>query len=127
MRSQRCQFRQEDGSSPVNYAAGALMWCSTALSSEFFGAGVTVGGIVLAVIVVVAVLFATGFWSANVQGGELPKVNVSTKGGALPSVDVKSKEVVVGASKTTVDVPTVKTDKKSVDVPTIGVKDNGNK
>ncbi len=89
--------------------------------------GMIVGAVVLLALVIIGLLFATGFWSANVKGGELPKVNVSAKGGALPDVDVKSKEVVVGTSKTTVDVPTVKTEKKSIDVPTVGVKDNGNK
>lgn len=85
--------------------------------------GVIIGVIVVALIAIVALLFLTGFWSADVKGGALPKVNVSAKGGDLPDVDVKSKKVVVGTTKTTVDVPTVKTEKKSVDVPTIGVSD----
>jgi hypothetical protein len=87
--------------------------------------GMIVAGIVLVVLIVVGLLFATGFWSANVKGGALPTVSV--KGGEAPDVSVKSKEVVVGTSKTQVDVPTVKTEKKTVDVPTVGVKDNGNK
>ncbi|MGD9812331.1 MAG: hypothetical protein AB7U35_13540 [Sphingobium sp.] len=62
---------------------------------------------------VVGVLFATGFWSADVKEGSLPEVNVSAKGGEMPAVDVDSKEVVVGTKKETIDVPTV------------GVKDNG--
>jgi len=89
--------------------------------------GMIVGGIVLLVLIVVGFLFATGFWSADVKGGALPKVNVSAKGGDLPDVDVKSKEIVVGTSKTTVDVPKVKTEKESISVPVVGVKDNGNK
>ncbi|PZQ50244.1 MAG: hypothetical protein DI555_23185 [Novosphingobium pentaromativorans] len=50
-------------------------------------------------------LFATGFWSADVKEGDLPEVSV--KGGELPKVDVDSKEVVVGTKKETIDVPTV--------------------
>ncbi|MET0248824.1 MAG: hypothetical protein ABW164_03740 [Sphingobium sp.] len=68
--------------------------------------------IVLAVLAVIAaLLFGTGFWKANVQGGDMPEVSV--KGGDLPKVDVDSKAVVVGTKKETIDVPTV------------GVKDNG--
>jgi hypothetical protein len=62
---------------------------------------------------IVAVLFATGFWSADVKEGDMPEVSV--KGGALPKVDVDSKEVVVG------------TKKEEIEVPTVGVKDNGEK
>lgn len=77
-------------------------------------------GRVLAIVIVIAaliigVLFATGFWSADVKEGALPDVNVSAKGGELPAVDVDSKEVVVGTKKETIDVPTV------------GVKDDGEK
>lgn len=69
--------------------------------------GRTIGIIVVLALVVVGLLFATGFWSADVKGGSLPDVKVSAKGGDLPDVDLKSKEVVVGTKKTTVDVPTV--------------------
>ncbi len=62
-------------------------------------------------VVIVGLLFATGFWSADVKEGDLPEVSV--KGGELPKVDVDSKEVVVGTKKETIDVPTV------------GVKNNG--
>lgn len=89
--------------------------------------GMIIGGIVLAILVIVALLFMTGFWSANVSGGAMPKVNVSAKGGAMPDVDLKSKKVVVGTSKTTVDVPKIKTEKETVSVPTVGVKDGDNK
>ena len=58
-------------------------------------------------------MFATGFWKADVSGGDVPEVSV--KGGELPKVDVDSKVVVVGTKKETIDVPTV------------GVKDNGEK
>ncbi len=88
--------------------------------------GLIIGVIVAIAIAVVAFLFVTGFWSANMKGVELPKVNVSAQGGALPDVDLKSKEVVVGTTKTTVDVPKVETEKKEIDVPVVGVKDNGN-
>jgi len=88
-------------------------------------AGRTIAIILIIAAAIAAVLFATGFWSAKVDGGALPTVSV--KGGNLPSVDVDSKEVVVGTSKTTVDVPKIETEKTTIDVPTVGVKDNGEK
>lgn len=72
--------------------------------------------ILLGIVAVIAVLlFATGFWSADVKEGALPDVDVSAKGGAMPDVDLDSKEVVVGTKKT------------EVEVPVVGVKDNGEK
>ncbi len=82
--------------------------------------------ILLVVAVLVAiVLFATGFWSADVKEGALPDVDVSAEGGALPEVDMDSKEVVVGTTETNVAVPTIETENTTVDVPVVGVKDNG--
>lgn len=84
--------------------------------------------ILLVVVVLVAiVLFATGFWQADVKEGALPDVDVSAEGGALPEVDVDSKEVVVGTTETNIAVPDVDIDTKEtkVDVPVVGVKDNG--
>ena len=90
------------------------------------GGGMTIGLVILAIIVIVGLLFATGFWSADVtKSGALPEISV--KGGALPNVDLDSKEVVVGTTKTEIEVPTVETKTTTVDVPTIGVKDNGEK
>ena len=70
--------------------------------------------LILAVLsaLVVGVLFATGFWTADVREGSLPDVDMSVKGGEMPAVDVDSKEVVVGARK------------EVIDVLTVGVKDN---
>jgi hypothetical protein len=76
-------------------------------------AGRTIAIVVIVALAIVGVLFATGFWSADVDGGKMPKVAV--EGGQLPKVDVDSKEVVVG------------TEKKEVEVPVVGVKDNGEK
>lgn len=73
--------------------------------------GKAIAIVLLLVVVVVGLLFATGFWKADVSGGDVPEVSV--KGGELPKVDLDSKEVVVG------------TKKEQVDVPTVGVKDNG--
>ncbi|MDB5698906.1 MAG: hypothetical protein JWN69_1710 [Alphaproteobacteria bacterium] len=83
---------------------------------------------VLAVIVlIVIVLFASGFWSVDqTREGALPDVKVSAEGGQLPAFDAQSKEVVVGTTPTTVDVPKVQTEKTTIDVPVVGVKDNGN-
>ncbi|MEC3911647.1 hypothetical protein U5A82_14575 [Sphingobium sp. CR2-8] len=75
--------------------------------------GRTIAIILIVALAVVGVLFATGFWKADVSGGDVPEVSVS--GGSLPKVDVDSKAVVVG------------TKKEVVEVPTVGVKDNGEK
>ncbi|WP_374127054.1 hypothetical protein [Sphingomonas sp. 28-62-11] len=77
--------------------------------------------VLLAVAAIVGLLFATGFWSADVKNGALPEVSV--QGGALPDVDLDSKEVVVGTTKAEIDVPKIKTEKEEVSVPTIGVRD----
>lgn len=84
-----------------------------------------VAAILGAIVLIVIVLFATGFWSADVKEGALPKISV--KGGDLPKVDLDSKEVVVGTSKTEVTVPKVETKKTQIDVPTVGVKDDNKK
>ena len=77
--------------------------------------------ILVAVAVIVFILFATGFWSANVtKSGALPEVSV--KGGELPKVDMHSERVVVGTTKAKVIVPKVKTETETIDVPTLGVK-----
>jgi len=90
------------------------------------GGGTTIAIVLVAILVIVGLLFATGFWSADVKkDGALPEVSV--KGGEMPSVDLDSKEVVVGTKKTEVEVPKVKTETETVDVPTVGVKDNGEK
>ncbi|MDQ4421107.1 hypothetical protein OOT33_11785 [Sphingobium sp. DEHP117] len=77
------------------------------------GAGRVVLIVAVIAAVIVALLFASGFWTADVKEGALPDVDVSAKGGEMPAVDVDSKEVVVGTKEETIDVPTV------------GVKDNG--
>ena len=76
----------------------------------------------IAIVAIVGVLFATGFWSASVKGGNLPQVSV--KGGDLPKVDVNSKELVVGTTKTSVDLPKIETQKTTINVPVVGVKDD---
>ena len=87
------------------------------------GAGRTLAIIAIIALVIVGLLFATGFFSMNAKGGALPQVDVSAKAGALPDVDVDSKKVVVGTKETTVDVPKVKTEKETIDVPVIGVSE----
>ena len=76
--------------------------------------------LVLAVLVVI-ILFATNFWTADVKEGALPDVNVSATGGSLPAVDIQSKKIVVGTTETEVDVPKVETEKKTVEVPVVAV------
>ena len=87
------------------------------------GAGRTIAIIAIIAVVIVGLLFATGFWRMNASGGALPTVDVSAKGGALPNVDLDSKKVVVGTKSTTVDVPKVKTEKESISVPVVGVSE----
>jgi hypothetical protein len=99
----------------------------TANGEKRSSSGPLIGGILLTILAVVVVLFATGFWSMDVNGGALPTVDVSAKGVSLPDVDVNSKEIVVGTSKQTVTVPKVETKKTTIDVPTIGVKDGDKK
>ena len=89
--------------------------------------GAIIAGIVVLALVIVGILFATGFWSADVKEGAMPTVDVSAKGGEMPSVDLDSKEVVVGTTEKTVEVPKVKTEKETISVPAVGVKDNGEK
>lgn len=91
------------------------------------GAGRTIAIILLIAGIIVGLLFATGFWSADVKSGALPDVDISAKGGELPAVDVDSKEVVIGTTNTTVEVPKVTTEKEKVEVPVVGVRDNGEK
>jgi len=79
--------------------------------------------LLIIVALVVALLFATGFFSARVtKDGELPSVSVKADAGALPVVDVDSKKVVVGTKPQSIDVPTVETKKTTIDVPVVGVK-----
>lgn len=87
------------------------------------GAGRTIGIIAIVALVIVGLLFMSGFWKLNTTGGALPKVDVSAKGGALPSVDLDSKKVVVGTTQATVEVPKVKTEKETISVPAIGVSE----
>ena len=93
------------------------------------GGGVTraVAIIALIALVIVGLLFATGFWKLNATGGSMPKVNVSAKSGSMPDVDFKSDKLVVGTKQTTVDVPKVETKKAKVDVPMVGVEDKNAK
>jgi hypothetical protein len=81
----------------------------------------TVLGILVVVVLIVIVLFATGFWKANVKEGQMPKV--VAEGGKMPSVDVDSKKLVVGTTQANVEVPTVDTETKKIDVPVVGVTD----
>lgn len=87
------------------------------------GAGKTIAILVAVALLIVALLFFTGFFSANVKNGSLPDVDVSAKGGSMPDVDLDSKKVVVGTKETTVDVPKVKTEKEEISVPVVGVQD----
>ena len=98
---------------------------ATTIVEKRSNTGMMIGLIVAAAVIIVALLFMTGFWSADVKKtGSLPDVQVSAKGGSLPDVDVHSKEVVVGTKATQVTVPKVETTKTTVNVPVVGVKDD---
>ena len=86
------------------------------------GAGKTIAIIVAVALLIVALLFLTGFWRMNASG-DLKAPEVSVKGGEVPNVDVDSKKIVVGTTETTVDVPKVETEKKTIDVPVVGVSE----
>ena len=86
------------------------------------GAGKTIAIIVAVALLIVALLFLTGFWKMNTSGElKAPNVDVSVKGGEVPNVDVDSKKIVVGTKSTTVDMPKVTTEKEKIDVPVVGV------
>ena len=55
--------------------------------------------------IIAAVMFVTGFFRADVNGGAIPDVDVSVKGGALPDVDVDSKKVDLTTEKEVIEVP----------------------
>ena len=52
------------------------------------GAGRVIAIIAVIALVIVGLLFATGFWRMNASGGSLPKVDVSAKGGDEEGVDL---------------------------------------
>jgi hypothetical protein len=105
------EYRNEDG--------------TTTVVERRSSAGLIIGIIVALAVIIVAFLFLTGFWSADVKrSGSLPDVHVSAEGGSLPKVDVHSKEVVVGTKATKVTVPKVESTQTTVDVPVVGVKDH---
>ncbi len=84
----------------------------------------TLAILALLALVIVGILFATGFWKLNGTPGSMPKVSV--QGGSLPKVGVQSDKIVVGTAEKTVDVPKIETKKAEVKVPVIGVeKKNG--
>ena len=85
------------------------------------GAGRVIGIILVLALLLAAIGFYTGFFSANVKSGSLPQVDVSAKGGSMPKVDLDSKKIVVGTKETQVDVPKVKTEKETISVPAVGV------
>ena len=77
-------------------------------------------GILAVIVVIVIILFATGFWDVNqTEEGALPDVDVSAEGGELPAFDVDSKEVVVGTTETNIEVPKVETETETVEVPVV--------
>ena len=81
--------------------------------------------ILVVVVLIAIVLFATGFWSVKqTKEGDLPSVDVKAEGGQLPSFEGDSKEVVVGTTEANVEVPKITTETEKVDVPVVGVKDD---
>ncbi len=79
-------------------------------------------GILIVAVLIAIVLYLMGYWSANVEQGQLPKVDVSAEGGRLPKVDVNS-NIVVGTKEATVGAPGIGIEKSKIDVPVIGVSE----
>lgn len=80
---------------------------------------------VAAIVVVVAVLFFSGFISVEqTQEAELPDVDVTTEGGQAPEFEAETGEVEVGTEETTIEVPDVEvtTEETEVETPTIDVE-----
>ncbi len=80
----------------------------------------TLAILALIALVIVGILFATGFWKLNGTGGSMP--HVSVQGGSMPKVGIQSDKIVVGTEQKTVDVPKIETKKAEVKVPVIGVE-----
>lgn len=80
----------------------------------------TLAILALIALVIVGILFATGFWKMNATSGSMPKVSV--QGGSMPKVGVQSDKLVVGTEQKTVNVPKIETRKAEVKVPVIGVE-----
>ncbi len=76
-------------------------------------------GLLVIVVLIAIVLYAMGYWRADVQEGSLPNVDVQAQGGSLPKIDVDS-NIVVGTKETTVDAPGGDNVGTTVEVPTVG-------
>ena len=70
--------------------------------------GRTILWIAILAVVVLIILYALGFFSAEVEGElEAPNVDVSAEGGSIPDVDVDVGEIEVGTEEEVVEVPTI--------------------
>jgi membrane protein YdbS with pleckstrin-like domain len=82
------------------------------------------GGLVAAVIVVIAVIAAFAFGLIDInQTRETRLPDVSVQGGQTPAFDVDTADVDVGTKNTTVELPKVEvgTAKEQVKLPTVDV------
>lgn len=82
------------------------------------------GGLVAAVIVIVAVIAAFAFGLIDInQTKETRLPDVSVQGGQAPAFDVDTADVDVGTKNTTVELPKVEvgTTKEEVKLPTVDV------
>lgn len=66
-------------------------------------------------------LFYTGFWTAEVEDGALPRVGVSAKGGEMPSMNFETKKFEVGTKEADIKVPTITTEKKRLEFLSLGL------
>lgn len=78
-------------------------------------------GMLVVVILIAIVLYASGYWSANIQEGSLPSVDIKAEGGSLPKIDVDS-NLVIGTKETRVDAPGIADNGTTIEVPTVGVE-----
>ena len=83
------------------------------------------GGLVAAVIVIVAIIAAFAFGLIDInQTKETKLPEVSVQGGQAPAFDVDTAKVDVGTKNATVELPKVDVDttKEQIELPTVDVK-----
>ncbi|MFD0916480.1 hypothetical protein ACFQ14_08680 [Pseudahrensia aquimaris] len=83
----------------------------------------TFTAIAIAAVLAAGTVAASYFFDIEVtQTAELPDVNVDVEGGQLPKVDVNTGSVEMGTKTVTVTVPEVNMVEKEVSVPTVNVE-----
>ncbi|MCJ7421808.1 hypothetical protein [Sphingomicrobium astaxanthinifaciens] len=64
--------------------------------------------VVLAIVLLVVIGYATGFFATDVEGElEAPSVDLDVEGGELPDIDSDVGDIDVGTEEVTVETPTI--------------------